>query len=39
MLVTASTIGEMVQLKVDLQKYFELVDLGPVHWLLGMNIE
>ena len=39
MLVTASTVSEMVRLKSDLWKYFKLVDLGPAHWLLGMNIE
>ena len=39
MLVMASTIGEMVQLKADMWKYFKLVDLGLAHWLLGMNIK
>jgi len=39
MLATASTVSEMVRLKADLRKYFELVDLGPAHCLLGMNIE
>jgi len=39
MLATASTTSKMAHLKLDLWKYFKLVDLGPVHWLLGMNIE
>jgi len=37
--VTASSPPAMTAAKAMLQKYFEIVDLGPVKWLLGICIE
>ena len=39
MLVTASSPSAMTSAKATLQKYFEIVDLGLVKWLLGICIE
>jgi len=37
--VTASSPSAMIAAKAMLQKDFEIVDLGPVKWLLGICIE
>jgi hypothetical protein len=39
MVATASTAEEMMNLKADLRKVFDLVDLGEVQWLLGMGVK
>ena len=39
MLASASTPEEMAKLKRDLKDYFDLVDMGPVRWLLGIHVE
>src|SRR5882724_6776295 len=38
MCVAASSPGEMQKLKDDLKKIFDLVDLGEVHFLLGIAV-
>ena len=38
MCATASTTQEMSRLKADLARFFDLVDLGEVKWLLGIGI-
>jgi len=37
--VTASSPSAMSSTKAALKKYFDIVDLGPVKWLLGICIE
>ena len=39
MLALVSTREEMAKLKRDLKDYFDLVDMGPVPWLLGIHVE
>jgi hypothetical protein len=38
MAAVVSSIQEMDGLKCDLGKFFDLVDLGEVKWLLGMGV-
>ena len=38
MCVATSSLGEMQKLKDDLKKNFDLVDLGKVHFLLGITV-
>jgi len=37
--VTVSSSSAMAGVKDTLQKYFDIVDLGPVKWLLRLCIE
>jgi hypothetical protein len=37
--LAASSDRAIVELKKQLGSRFEMVDLGPIHWLLGMKIE
>ncbi|HEV7735827.1 MAG TPA: reverse transcriptase domain-containing protein [Chlamydiales bacterium] len=39
MAVAASTGDEIRQVAHDLNKHFEMVDLGPIKWMLGIAIE
>ncbi|HEV7737689.1 MAG TPA: reverse transcriptase domain-containing protein, partial [Chlamydiales bacterium] len=39
MAVAASSKEEITRLAKDLNKHFEIVDLGPIKWLLGIAIE
>ncbi|HEV7738455.1 MAG TPA: reverse transcriptase domain-containing protein, partial [Chlamydiales bacterium] len=39
MAVAASSGGEIKRVAQDLNKHFEMVDLGPIKWLLGIAIE
>ena len=38
MCATASNMSEMAKLKTKLGKFFSLVDLGKLKWLLGIAI-
>jgi hypothetical protein len=38
MLACASSDKEMLRLKTDLESFFEIKDLGDVHWLLRVTI-
>ncbi len=36
--IIANSQEELNQFKQEISSHFELVDLGPIHWLLGMHI-
>jgi len=38
MCVAASSLGEVKKLKDDLKKFFDLVDLGEVHFLFHITV-
>jgi hypothetical protein len=39
LMLAASSEKEMMGLKCKLRSQFELVYLGPVHWLLGIKVK
>ncbi len=36
--IIANSQEELNQFKQEIGSHFELVNLGPIHWLLGMHI-